>query len=297
MLYVLVAYFAHILEITLITFVIKDTGPYVYITLSYIIAWLWVFLYEKITNKKGEKIPLKDIIVHKNILLCYIGGAFLGNALWFYSIFLIGMGTVSFILIFVRLFVAVYAYLYMNDRYPADKIAAFVTAFIALGFYSYSGLEQNWLGITLALISCFAFAAESIGKKKLSQTDMKPENMVLWRYSTLAIAFTLIFSVLFIGDFIPQDMLKIPSAFNLMLMTIACFVGSIGTNIILFYGLRTVQLSVHESLNSTKPVIFSIIGIFLLDETMTSSQFIWGIIILVASLYFVLPQRLDKKSV
>lgn len=298
MIFVIIAYFAHVLENTLIAFVIKDTGPYIYIPLFYAISTVMVFFYEKILNLKKQKtaIDWNKVFFHKGSLTAYIGGAFFGNALWFFSLYMIGIGTVSFILIFIRLFVALYAYLFMNDRYSIDKMIAFATAFIALVFYSYGGIEDNLIGISIALLSCVGFSAESIGKKKLALSGLKPENMVLWRYAILTALFSFIFFILMALNLISSEMLRIPSLTNLLLIFIASFMGSIGTNVALFYGLKTVPLSTLESLNSTKPVLFSIIGVFLLSESMAANQIIWGIIIILASLYFVFPNRNKPKN-
>lgn len=293
MIFILIAYFAHVIENSLIAFVIKDIGPYLYILMFYSISTIMVFVFQKIKNAKSprEKIDWPHVLDHKRALVAYIGGSFVGNTLWFFSLYMIGIGTVAFVLIFIRLFVAVYAYLFMDDRYPLDKIVAFATAFIALIFYSYSGIEQNWLGITLALISCFTFSACSIGQKKLALSGLKPENMVLWRYATLTILFGLVFITLFSLGQIPDDMLIMPSIWGVLLICLACFLGSIGTDLMQFYGLKTVALSTVESLNTTKPVLLSIIGVVLLNEVMTAEQFFWGIIIVIASLYFVFPKR------
>lgn len=254
MLFIIIAYFAHVLENSLIAYVIKDVGPYLYVLMFYSICAVITFIYQKIKNAKlpSEKTDWQVIMRHKGALIAYIGGSFLGNTLWFFSLYLIGIGTVAFILIFIRLIVAGYAYLFMDDRYPMDKMVAFVTAFIALIFYSYSGIEENWLGIMLALISCFAFSACSIGQKKLASSGLKPENMVLWRYSTLTILFGLFFSIFYVLGFIPVEMLQIPSMLSIVLIVVACFFSSIGTDIMQFHGLKTVALSTVESLNTDR---------------------------------------------
>jgi len=287
--FIVIAYFAHVIENVLIAIVIKEMGPFLCLTVFYTIATLFVFLYEKALNqkKKSPKTQWKDVLAHKGALSFYVGGAFLGNSLWFCSIYLIGIGSVSFVLIFIRLFVAFYAYLFMNDRYPIDKIATFFIAFIALIFFSYNGLEENWLGITLALISCLAFSAESIAKKKLALSELKPESMVLWRYGILAVAFNMALASAIAFNLIPETMVQIPSMANLALICIACFMGAIATNICLFYGLRTVPLSILEALNTTKPVLFAIIGVMMLNETISDAQLFWGLIIVISSLYFV----------
>ena len=298
MLFVFIAYFAHVLENTLIAYVVKEAGPFVCILIFYLISTVFVFGYDKLVNHRKPKVSLDKALIlkHKGSLIAYISGAFLGNSLWFMSIFLIGVGMVSFILIFIRLFVAVYAYAFMNDRYPIDKVVAFGTAFVALCFYSYEGLENNWLGITLALISCLAFSAESIGKKKLALSGLKPENMVLWRYSILSLLFLIIFSGLVLFNVLPEEMVGWPSLKVMSILCVASFFGAVCTNIALFYGLRTVALSTLESLNSTKPVLFSVIGLTFLNETITSNQLIWGIVIILSSLYFITPKRNLKEG-
>lgn len=295
--FIIIAYFAHVLENTLIAFIIKDTGPYIYIPLFYAISTALVFFYEKALNHRKEKtqIDWNNILSHKGALTAYIGGAFLGNSLWFFSIYMIGIGTVAFILIFIRLFVAIYAYLFMDDRYPADKMAAFATAFFALIFFSYNGLENNWAGITVAFLSCIFFSAESIGKKKLALSDLKPESMVLWRYSLLTLLFCFIFVTLNSLNLIPEDMLQVPSLSSLLLICLASFMGSIGTNVALFYGLKTVSLSTLEALNTTKPVLFALIGVSFLNENISTNQMLWGIVIVLASIYFVLPRKLHSR--
>ncbi len=300
MLFVVLAYFAHVIENSLIAYLIKDIGPYIYLPISYFISTLTIFCYGKFINfnKKVEKIDWHLALSCKFPFLSYIGGALIGNALWFVSIFLIGLSSVSFIMVFIRLFVAVYAYFFMDDRYPVNKIIAFGLAFIALCFYSYSSLENNQLGIALALLSCIAFSAESIGKKKLALSGLKVENMVLWRYFIMMVAFISAFVLLYSFNMIPSDMLNMPSNTQLFLMIVTCFFGSVGAGVLLFYGLRTIPLSIVEALNTTKPVLFSIIGIFFLGEVMTGEQIFWGIVIVITSLYFVMaPNEKEKRKI
>ncbi|MEM9468526.1 MAG: EamA family transporter, partial [Pseudomonadota bacterium] len=208
----------------------------------------------------------------------------------------IGIGTVSFILIFIRLFAALYAYLFMDDRYPADKMIAFGTAFIALGFYSYGGIENNWLGITLALISCLAFTADIIGQKKLASSGLKPETLVLWRYATLSVLFTSIFIALQAFNVLPAEMTQMPSLSILSLIVISSLLGSVGAGVFVMYGLKTVNISTFESLNATKPVLLSLIGVGFLDETMTINQIGWGVVIILSSLYFMKPNKKKEQA-
>jgi len=297
--FVIFAYFAHVIENSLIAYLIKDIGPYIYLPISYFLSTFIVVLYEKLINlnQTTEKINWQLALSHKYSFLSYIGGALIGNALWFVSIFMIGLSSVSFIMVFIRLFVAIYAYLFMNDRYPVNKVVAFGLAFIALCFYSYSSMEENWLGILLSLLACFAFAAESIGKKKLALSGLKLESMVFWRYAIMAVTFILCFIVLYLFNMVPLNMLDLPTGTQLLLMCMTCFLGSVGVGIMMFYGLKTIPLSIVEALNTTKPVLFSIIGVFFLGEVMTGEQIFWGIVIVITSLYFVMaPNEKQKRN-
>ncbi|MEM9470283.1 MAG: hypothetical protein AAF988_08990, partial [Pseudomonadota bacterium] len=94
MIFILMAYVAHVLENTLIAYIVQHIGPFVCILLFYLISTMCLCVYEKIVTIRKLKQPMNWPLVfkHKGPLIAYIFGSFFGNALWFMSVFLIGIG-------------------------------------------------------------------------------------------------------------------------------------------------------------------------------------------------------------
>ena len=295
MIWALAAFLANIVEQLLITSVIREMNPIVYVALFYLFSIAFLILYHFIFKRREQFFDWHKALKHKFLVLGFAGGAFVGNALWFTSIYLIGVGMTGFLLVFIRVIVTVYAYLYMKDRFPLDKAIAFGLGIIMLLFFSLSDGASNILGITAALISCFGFAMEGISRKKLAEHDARPENMMLFRNSFL---FLLSWSAL--GIAIMINHVEVGSVFaldvrSLFFIMVAAFLGGLIVNMFVFYAMRHIKLSQYQALETTKPVFLALSGVMILGEDIALVQALCGGAIILSALYFLVPLKLPIK--
>lgn len=294
MLWALIAYLAHAIEMGILSYAVKDIGPLMVMPIFFLFTFIFLSTNNFIRGKKLIRSKKADIKLNKLILSTYIGGALFGNVLWFSSLYFIGIGTITFILTFIRIFITAYSYFYMNDKYPADKITAIITTFVALLAYSFGGEFNHILGVTLAVISCIGFTFEGISRKKLALTEIKPQDMVLIRSIVLfTITLGLMFGLHFLGI---SEQTTLPSIKDISIVALAALFGGVFANVFVLVALKTMQLSHIEALNATKPITMTLIGIATLGETITSFQIAMGTIIIIASLYFLWPNKKQKKS-
>jgi|GEM_PF-3816046 len=238
-------------------------------------------------NHKTQIADFKYTFGHKFLLLGYVGGSFWGNVLWFISLTLIGVGMAAFILVFVRVIVTAYSYIYMNDRFSIDKAIAFSIGIIALLIFSFSNENVNAFGALLAVISCFGFAAEIIFRKKLIEANVNSDNAIIARNATLSLLWWSIFAVGCIwGAYSIESLTEISSHIFLLLLLTAILGGILGHQCA-FKAMRTIKLSQYESLSALKPVLLAIGGILLFDESITFTQSIAGAVIIVSTFYFL----------
>ena len=296
MLWLIAALLSNIAEQLLITSVIRGMNPIVYIALFYSFSTSFIFICNVIARKKGSFFDWQKAAQHKALIAGFVGGAFFGNALWFTSIFLIGVGMTAFMLIFIRVIVTVYAYIYMEDRFPIDKAISFATGIAMLLVFSFSGGTENILGIIIALLSCFGFATESITRKKLAEHNLRAENMMLFRNTSLLILSWAGLSVsvmLGFADFAADVDALEPKSW--IFIACAAFLGGVVVNLFAFYAMRTVKLSQYSALEITKPVFLALAGVYLLGEEITLLQMVSGIVIILSSSYFLMPGKIPVK--
>ncbi len=295
MIWALAAFLSNIVEQLMITSVIRDMNPIVYVALFYLFSTLFIFIYHFFSKKHDDFFDWQKAAQHKWLVGGFVGGAFFGNALWFASIFLIGVGMTAFLLIFIRVIITVYAYLYMEDRFSIDKAISFATGITMLLLFSFSGGTDNILGVVMALLSCFGFAMESITRKKLAQHNLRAENMMLFRNSCLLIfSWAALAVVVFIGAVEFNVIFDIPMK-SFAFIVVAAFLGGVMVNFFAFYAMRTVKLSQCSALEITKPVFLALAGVYLLEESITLLQGISGVVIVLSSLYFLMPSKIPTK--
>lgn len=297
MLWAIAAYITHVIEMTIHTYAVNELSPLIVMPLFYLFTTIFILAYNKIKHKSLLFPNFRNINHHKLLLSAYISGGLIGNLLWFSSVAFIGIGTVTFILVFIRVLVTGYSYFFMNDRFPVDRMIALITSFLAVFAFSYGGEEVNHIGVTFAVLSCVAFSIETITKKKLAETEIKPENIVIARSVALGLLSFLFFLALSPLNLpIYENHSEAPTITGLSFIAMAAFIGGVVSGIVTFFAMRQITLSYYEALNASKPVTMAVIGVLLFGETMTQFQILMGAIIIASSLYFLWPRNETSKE-
>ena len=295
MIWAFAAYIAHIIELLMITEVIRDMNPLIYMGLHYFFSGLFITIYSFYFKKEGQVFDKQKAGENKLLIYGYIAGPFFGNALWFCSLFLIGVGLTSFLLIFVRMIVTLYSYLYMNDRYALDKVFSFAVGIVLLMLFSFEAGQVNIWGVSAAVLSCLGFSLETICRKRLVENDVRPENMLLLRNLSLFVLSWVFIFMLYTFGFLGFESLQTLSSDSYGFIIFAALIGGVGMNLMSFYALKTVKLSFVESLGTTKPIILSICGVLFLGEALSLTQGVYGALIVASSIYFIIPFSFFKK--
>lgn len=294
MIWALAAFFGNIIEQLMITSVIREMNPIIYVALFYLFSTIFLVLFHAVSKKHEQFFDWKKARQHKLWAMGFAGGAFIGNALWFLSVYLMGLGITGFLLVFIRVLVTVYAYVYMKDRFPLDKASAFSMGVVMLLCFSLSDGGGNVLGITAALLSCFGFAMEAISRKKLVEYEVRAENMMLFRSVVLlvlswsAVAAAVLFNVVEARDIVTMDLQ------SFLLIIGAALLGGLGVNMFVFYAMKTVRLSQYQALETAKPVFLALAGVLVLGEEISLLQAFYGGAIVLSAIYFLWPFKAKR---
>jgi len=298
MIWLFAAFITNIIEQLIIRYSLDSLDIIVFAFLFYLFGTFFTFLYH-FRKKHTEKIfDWPGAVKELPLLLTYISAAFLANALWFVSVVSIGLGMTAFILIFIRIIVTTYSYLFMQDKIGTDKAIALVIGFGALLVFSATGYEVPTWGVLLAFLSCFGFAAETIARKKLVERKANIENMLILRQASSCILWgvLLLFSIYVLGD-ISSSVLHSIEMTALGFIILVAFLGGMLLHLFSFQAMKTVRLSLYESINSMKPVVIASIGAIFFGEVITTLQIISGTVVIVSSLYFLRPDLPSKLNV
>lgn len=287
MFYAIFAFLGNITEQILIRHSLHAMNIVVFIFLFYVFGTLAVFLYHFRKKQDLGRFDWRQALQNKHLLAGYIGGSFFGNTLWFMSVLSIGLGMTAFILTFIRLIVAGYAYFFMDDTPSMDRLAALLIGFVALLVFSFTGGSVNVWGCVMAFLSCFGFASELICRKMLVQNNANPENMLMLRQASMLVIWGSIFVAShLLGKDMIEEVNNITLSMFFIIIITACLGGFL-VHMFAFKSMETVRLSTYEGLNAMKPVMIAMFSVFLLGESMTSVQIITGAVIILASFYFL----------
>ncbi len=288
MIWLLAAYLGNVLEQLLIMGFMQTVNPLLFTVLFYFFAFVftgfWV-RYAKTARSRAHWQKIKD---QKTLIVFYVCGALLGNATWFAALYLSGLSTTAIVGTFTRVIILSYAFLYMKDRFPIDKAMAIVIGLGALVLFTAAGseIDKGW-GILCAILSCFGYATEKITSKKLAERGVEPGHASFLRQSVHVI----FFSVVMLGAWRVADVTVELNSWLIAGIMLTSLLGGLLVNVFLFYGLRTVQLSRHQALVATKPILLTLMAFVLFGEQLTGEQMILGSVIFLSSLYFLVPQN------
>ncbi len=286
--WVFAAYFGNIIEQLLITGFLHSLQPLLFMAIFYIFSAVFTGIWFAYSCKNGLAEKLRLFSEHKIWFSLYLGGNIVGNGTWFASVYISGLSTTAVILCFTRILIVTYAFVYMKDRFPADKAFALFVSFIAIILFSLAGkeLNQSW-GALLAITSCFGYATKSIASKKLMQLDACPATATFARQISHAV----LFSGLALLGTDHADIFFSINGTILSGIVLTAFLGGLLVNMFSLYGLRTVNLSSHEAVMGTKPVLIAAFGILFFGEQLSQEQIVLAGIIFLSSFYFLTQKR------
>lgn len=298
MLWLFAAFITNVTEQLLIRHSLSSVDIILFAFLFYLFGTVFTFLYHFRKKHTAQIFDWQFAVKQWHWLAGYIGGSFFGNALWFTSVVTIGLGMTAFILIFIRILVTGYAYFFMHDKIENDKIFALIIGFCALLIFSSTGYEVPSWGVLLAFLSCFGFASETICRKKLVEHDANPENMLIIRQASSFILWgaVLLYSVYVLESGLGNALQSMELS-SLGMIILVAFLGGMILHLFAFQTMKTVRLSLYESVNAMKPVVIAFIGVLFFGEVITTLQMMSGAIVILSSLYFLRPDLPSKQNV
>ncbi len=288
MIWIFSAYAANILEWLVFTKFLHSANPLVFIFLFYFFGSFFMGFFAFWTGRRVLEKTWNKVKEHKYLIYLYVGGALFSNVMWFYSLYLVGIGVTAIVFVFSRAMIITYAYIFMDDRFSFDKIISIIVGFVALLFFALAGNNTELgLGIIIGLLSCVGSAMESISRKKLAYKDIHPEKIIFLRHFAhfAFFAFVIFFYWKSFGLLFEVDQILVMSALATAVLG-ACLVP-----LFLFWGMRIVKLSQYEAIIATKPVLLNILAILIFGEQMTVWQNFFGAIVICSSFYFFIPIR------
>lgn len=286
--WLILSYVVNVVELLLIGGLITAMNPLVYVSVYYGMATAATMFSQKVLFRPKTPVKLDNIIANKNLVMAYVGGSLFGNSLWFLAAYLVGISTVTVLLIGVRILVTAYAIWFLKEKVRTDQVFAVGLSIGALIWFSLAGagqVEYQGLGTLAGLVSCLGYFVETIARKRLIDNDVAPRKILQWRSAAHFVLFTAA-ALIIVGpsniDFGLEPKLWV-------LIAITAVLGGVMRNLFTFYAMRTVSLVYYEVAESTKPVVVGGLAILLLGEVIADEQLLPAAMLVVASTYFFAP--------
>ncbi|XMB86779.1 EamA family transporter [Mycoplasmatota bacterium WC44] len=252
--------------------------PYTLVWIRYLIAFIVMSLIYLVYKNRT---PLKSISKSDLIVLILIGviGYFISITCQFYGTFLSNAHTGSLITSATPAFMTVFAWKILNEKMTIKKIAALIIS--SAGILTIIGFEHIdstfLLGVVILSVAAISWALMSVLVKKASASlDIVTVTLV---GITIGLVSTTPLMISEVSKTIPTI------DYDLIL---AClYIGVVSTAGAFFlwnYGLKLVEASKGSLFFFLQPIVGTILGYFMLGETLTINFFIGSSMIILSVL-------------
>ncbi|MFA9555886.1 DMT family transporter [Evansella sp. AB-rgal1] len=272
-------------------------SPIEVVTLRVTVAFLALFLYVLIRNRKALSIKVRHIPIFLGTGICSI---VFFNWAYFTAIQEMNLSTAAVLLYTGPAFVTILSRIFFKEWFTPQKIIALIATFLGcilvIGLFPISLGHFSYYGILVGLSSGLGYALYSIfGKVALNR-----------KYTSLTTTtYTFLFATLAL---VPTSGLVTG---GMTWMSTGALAYSLGLGIIptvlayLLYtnGLQLVESSKASIATTIEPVVAALIGVFVFQDVLTGWQMFGMILILSAVMFIhakwktkVYPKQLEKEA-
>lgn len=240
---------------------------------SVVLLPIWIFSKNKFPNKE-------------NLLLISLGGFFFGMDLifWNQSILLSSAGFSTALANFAPVWVALGSTIFfkhqLNKYYWLGTIISIFGVLLGIGWDKINHFEIG-LGNGFALIASFFYACYLLTTGKARQ---KTDTLTFMTFATIACTITLLFSTLIL-----HESFVVPQQSWLALLGLGLITHVAGW-LSINYALGHIHSAIGSVLLLSQAILTSLFAIPVLNEYLTSSQIIGGLIVLVGILIVILKR-------
>ncbi len=265
-------------------FFLPHVSPLLSIPIFYFAASVFTLAGRRLLGKRETFQPVRDR--SRKLIAGYLGGAIVGNGLWFASILLLGLGETAVLLILVRVFAVLYGVLVLKERMSAIQTVSALVILCALSVFAGVSPPEDHLALTLCLISTLALTLELICFKQIVGS-IAVTDLVALRQCTQFLAFSGIALLAY-----PHVQPEFKFSLGILSVILAtAFVGGLLVNVARYLAIDKMKLSTYSLLTGLKPVLVLALSVMILDERFTETQLAAASCMLAASFFLFRPIR------
>lgn len=229
--------------------------------------WAGVLLWVRREHFKGVFSVLRR---HPYFVSYFIISEVFGAFLFFYLVKKINPAVFAFIGTVVPFFVAVIAFLYIQERLRVREVVGGLISMVGVVIITYVSpdVPLKYLGIAVFILLMFSFS--NVLVRKTAQ-DMRPEVMTVMRIFSLFVVFG-IFGILRGG-------VRAPVGMEVVYLVAGSLAGPILGITFLFSALKYTKAGVVALIKNSQPFLVALMAAVFLGETMSTAQWLGGTVI------------------
>ncbi len=238
--------------------------------------WMMIFVIKDIITQ--EKITLNPQVLILMFLLSAAGYSG-SSGFYFVSSQSIGTGLAMVIFFSYPIAIALYSWLVHRHSMSIQTLLTLLLMFAGLILlHDFSGHSLSLNGLLMGILSALSYALYIVGSKKFANIDMN-SNLL-----TMIVCFGS--ACLFLILSLTTHSFSLPQSIGswLSLLALGIFVTAAPIQLML-NGLKQVSATRASIISVLEPLITVIVGIILLNESVTTLQFIGGFLILSSAIF------------
>jgi len=249
-------------------------GPVFVLAMRFTTAASILWIYNFVSGRK------KEIMVNKKqlIMLFLLGGIiyFVTTMFYFNAIIYIPVSLHVMVFYIYPFFVNVFAIVILKEKLVSKQVAALIIAFSGIIMMVWApGIYVNWFGVLLSICSalCNASYVLILGSRYIEELD----SITVTTYIATFAALSFLITGFFTGQLVAGVSAKGWGA----ILFIAIFSTVVAT-IALYLGVKDIGVSKASIISTFEPVVATLLGLLILDETLVFFQIVGSILVIAA---------------
>jgi drug/metabolite transporter (DMT)-like permease len=229
-------------------------------------------------RKPGFKIVAKDKLIVRGI----VGGISL--ILYFYALTMTSVANAVTLDNTYPIFAAIFAVIYLNERFTLDKFFFLFTAFAGMLIMFRFNFSSMNTGDLLAIAAAVGSGIAIITIRELGRTD-----------STMMITFSFVLSGLILSLFFMTGHMITPTTNELFILFFLGIFGTFG-QIFMTYGYKHCSAALGGIISMSSIVITAVMSVFIFGDPLTINMIIGGLLIFASAAFFSTKEQIEEAA-
>ncbi len=227
----------------------------------------------------------------KKFSLLALTGPILATLCLYSSYQYIAVGTATVLNFLYPVCAAVIMAVFFREKIGRNRIISLIVACIGLAFFINPGENSSQIGVALAVFSAMIYGIYIVLMEKLEITKYSPQKVAFYLASAT--------SIFMLGyGLITDDLTLMMTPYSFFLCIIIAFLTSYGAILLLQVGIRNLNAITASILCLFEPVSGFVCGMLILNEVVTTKQWIGSVVIMLALVAaFAIPSEKKKQAI